>query len=179
MLKQVIVYAESMNEQGTPDALNREEVETWSALATLLEWLPPALDAQLQRDSGITHFEYGVLFALTEAEDRTLRMSDLAGYANSTLSRLSRAVTRLEAKGWVRRAPDPRDGRATLAMLTEKGADAARAATPGHVALVRRLVFDALTPTQSTQLRNLSRRITGAIREGGGWSPPAPTTTPR
>lgn len=161
-----------MTDPASADALAADELDTWSAVATLLEWLPTALDAQLQRDSGISHFEYGILFALAEADGRTLRMSELASYANSTLSRLSRAVTRLEAKSWVRRAPDPTDGRITLATLTDDGAAAARAAAPGHVALVRRLVFDALTTTQATQLRTASRRITGAIREQGGWVPP-------
>jgi DNA-binding MarR family transcriptional regulator len=156
-----------------PAPLTADELDTWSALATLLEWLPAALDAQLQRDSGLSHFEYGILFALAEADERTLRMSELAGYANSTLSRLSRAVARLEAKGWVSRAPDPRDGRITLATLTDEGTDAARAAAPGHTALVRRLVFDALTPPQATQLRIMSRRITGAIRDEKGWMPSA------
>lgn len=160
-----------MPEPGSSDALDREQLETWSALATLLEWLPATLDAQLQRDSGISHFEFGILFALSEAEKRTLRMSDLASYANSTLSRLSRAVGRLETKGWARRAPSPADGRITLATLTDEGADAARAAAPGHFALVRRLIFDALTPGQTTQLRTVSRRITGAIRDEGAWVP--------
>lgn len=92
-----------------------------SAVATLLEWLPAALDAQLQADSGLSHFEFGILFALSEAEGRALRMSELAGYANSTLSRLSRAVGRLERKHWVQRAPDPSDGRITVATLTDLG----------------------------------------------------------
>ena len=162
-----------MAEPASPDAFTPDELETWSALATLLEWLPTALDGQLQRDSSISHFEYGILFALSEADGRSLRMSELAGYANSTLSRLSRAVGRLEAKSWVRRAPDPADGRITLATLTDEGADAARAAAPAHVALVRRLVFDTLSPTQAAQLRTASRRITGAIREQGGWMPTA------
>lgn len=155
------------------EELDQEELETWSALATLLEWLPAALDGQLQRDSGISHFDYGILFALSQADDRTLQMTQLASYANSTLSRLSRAVARLEARGWARRAPDPRDGRITLATLTDDGADAARAAAPGHVALVRRLVFEALTPTQAKQLRTASRSITGAIRDESAWAPSA------
>src|SRR6478752_3678553 len=100
---------------GDQGGLAGEQLETWVALATLLERLPTALDAQLQRDSGITHFEHGVLFALGAAPEGSLRMSTLAGYASSTLSRLSRAITRLEAKGWVRRSPDPTDGRFTLA----------------------------------------------------------------
>ena len=60
-------------------------------------------------------------------------MSVLAGYANSSLSRLSRAVARLETKGWVRRAPDPTDGRYTLATLTDLGVEKFDQATPGHV----------------------------------------------
>lgn len=162
-----------MTGTGSSDEWEHDELETWSAVATLLEWLPAALDAQLQRDSGISHFEYGILFALSRADDRTLRMSDLAGYANSTLSRLSRAVSRLEARKWVQRSPDPTDGRITLATLTDEGADAAHAAAPGHIALVRRLVFDTLSPTQAVQLRTASRRITGAIREQNGWMPEA------
>ena len=158
-----------MIDDQSADAFNPDELEAWSAVATLLEWLPAALDAQMQGDSGISHFEFGILFALSEAEGRSLRMSELAGYANSTLSRLSRAVARLERKQWVRRAPDPRDGRSTIATLTEDGQAAVRAAAPGHVALVRRLVFDSLTRTQARQLRDSSQRITNAIRADGEW----------
>ena len=44
--------------------------------------LPTALDAQLQRDAGISHFEYQVLAMLSMAPDRTLRMTELAAVAN-------------------------------------------------------------------------------------------------
>ncbi|ROS30433.1 MarR family winged helix-turn-helix transcriptional regulator [Cellulomonas sp. PhB150] len=151
--------------------LNDDDLETWSALATLLEWLPAALDAQLQRDADLTHFEYGVMFALATADDRTLRMSTLAGYSNSSLSRLSRAVTRLEAKDWVRRAPDPTDGRYTLATLTGAGVRKVDQAAPGHVDTVNQLVFAPLTQAQHRQLHDISRRITTAIRADDGWRP--------
>ncbi|HYQ74540.1 MarR family winged helix-turn-helix transcriptional regulator [Cellulomonas sp.] len=156
-----------------PVELEGDDLATWSALATVLEWLPPALDAQLQRDAGITHFEYGVLYALSRAEDRTLRMSVLADYANSTLSRLSRAAARLEGRGWLRREPDPADGRYTLAVLTDAGRAAVAGATPGHVATVHRLVLDRLTPAQARQLREISLRVARAVREEGGWRPPS------
>ncbi|MEV7678692.1 MarR family transcriptional regulator [Streptomyces sp. NPDC088341] len=157
--------------------LSGDDLETWSALATVLEWLPAALDTQLQRDAALTHFEYGVMFALAHADDRTLRMSTLAGYSNSSLSRLSRAVARLETKDWIRRAPDPTDGRFTLATLTDAGERKVEQATPGHVATVNRLVFDSLTAAQTRQLRDISRRITTAIRTEDGWTPP-PKATP-
>ena len=160
-----------MSESRDPVVLTGEDLETWAALATVLEWLPPALDTQLLRDADLTHFEYGILFALADATERTLRMSVLAGYANSSLSRLSRAVARLEKKGWVRRAPDPGDGRYTLASLTRRGVAKFEQATPGHVQTVNRLVLEPLTQTQARQLRDISRRIMRAIRHEEGWQP--------
>lgn len=151
--------------------LSGEDLETWSSLATVLEWLPAALDAQLQRDAELSHFEYGILFALADAPGRTLRMSVLAGYANSSLSRLSRAVARLESRAWVRRASDPADGRYTLATLTDLGTEKLDQATPGHVRTVRRLVLDPLTQAQARQLREISRRIMRSVRDDEGWTP--------
>lgn len=154
------------------DGLTDEQLEVWAALATLVERLPTALDAQLQRDSGLTHFEHGVLFALDRAPERTLRMSVLAGYASCTLSRLSRAVTRLEAKGWVRRLVDPGDGRFTLAVLTDAGHEQVARSTPAHQALVRSLVFDSLTTAQARQLGVVSRRIAEAVSDTPVWTTP-------
>lgn len=151
--------------------LDGEELETWSSLATLLEWLPPALDTQLLADSEMTHFEYGILYALSHVPEMTLRMSVLAGYANSSLSRLSRAAARLEKRGWMRRTPDTMDGRFTLALLTDAGLAAVEQASPGHVTTVRRLVIEPLTASQLKQLKQISRRILGAIRDDEGWRP--------
>lgn len=156
-----------------PDSagLSAEELEVWAALATLLERLPSALDAQLSRDSGLTHFELGVLYALDSAPDRTLRMSTLAGYASSTLSRLSRAAGRLETRGWLRREVDPADGRFTLAVLTDAGRDKVAAAVPAHHALVKHVVFDSLTGAQARQLGSISRRISTAVDSAQTWQP--------
>lgn len=167
-----------MSDPGSAAELSGADLETWSALATVLEWLPPALDAQLQRDAGLTHFEYGILYALDRAPEGMLRMSVLADYANSSLSRLSRAATRLETRGWLRRTPDPGDGRFTLAVLTADGRRTAAEATPGHVRNVHRLVLDRLTPAQNRQLRDISRRIAEGIRGEGGWKAPAGQARP-
>jgi DNA-binding MarR family transcriptional regulator len=160
-----------MSDPDDPAVLSGDDLKTWAALATVLEWLPSALDAQLQRDANLTHFEYGILFALADASDRTLRMSVLANYANSSLTRLSRAAARLETKGWVRRAPDPDDGRYTLATLTNRGLKKFDQATPGHVRTVHRLILDPITQPQTRQLREISRRIMRAIRDEEGWQP--------
>ncbi|MEV4669578.1 MarR family winged helix-turn-helix transcriptional regulator [Microbacterium sp. LWO12-1.2] len=160
-----------MTEHATDEPLTPDELETWAPVATLLERLPAALDAQLQRDSGLTHFEHGILFALDSAPQRSLRLSVLASYASSTLSRLSRAVSRLEAKGWVRREIDPEDGRFTLGVLTPAGHEKVVESTPAHHALVRRLIFDTLTTAQARQLRTISRRVSATIGPDDGWRP--------
>lgn len=92
-------------------------------------------------------------------------------YSNSSLSRLSRAVERLEARDWVRRTPDLDDGRYTPATVTTQGQQKVDQAALGYVDLVNQLVFDPLTRTQARQLRNISRHIMVAIRSDDGWQP--------
>ena len=148
-----------------PRWLTDDELTAWLRLIALAELLPSRLDAQLRRDSALTHFEYQVLAMLSEAPERTLRMSDLAGRVESALPRLSQVVARLEKRGWVTRTPDPDDGRYTLASLSNEGMAKVVETAPGHVATVRSLVFDPLTKTQLRQLQEGGRRITKAIED--------------
>jgi DNA-binding MarR family transcriptional regulator len=143
--------------------LDETEQQAWRQLAGLFTVLPAALDAQLQRDVGLTHFEYAVLSALSEAPERTLRMGCLAGLANGSLSRLSHVAGRLEKKGWLSRRPDPEDGRCTLATLSASGWEKVVEAAPGHVAAVRRAVFDVLTAEQVGQLHEIGERVLRSV----------------
>src|SRR5262245_15019675 len=116
---------------GTPQQprwLDDEEAQTWLSLIGVLIRLPAALDAQLQRDAGSSHFEYQVMAMLSMAAEDTVRMSELAQLTEGSLSRLSHVVKRLEGRGWVRRTPDPVDGRYILAILTQSGWDKVAAA---------------------------------------------------
>jgi DNA-binding MarR family transcriptional regulator len=149
-----------------PRWLDADERATWMSLMSLLIKLPAALDAQLQRDSGLSHFEYNVLAALSEAPGGALRMSVLAAHADGSLPRLSQVVARLERRGLVRRATDPDDGRYTLAALTEAGRAVVAEAAPGHVETVRSLVFDPLPKGKARQLRDICHRILTAIDPG-------------
>src|SRR5262245_28653140 len=146
-----------------PRWLDSEEEQTWIALASVLMRLPGALDAQLQRDAGISHFEYLVLSGLSMSPERTLRMSELAVAAEGSLSRLSPVVSRLESRRRVRRSPDSTDRRYTLASLTDDGWAKVVASAPGHVEAVRQLVFDPLTRVQQRQVREIARRIMRSI----------------
>jgi DNA-binding MarR family transcriptional regulator len=132
--------------------LDRDQLAAWVRLVAVLELLPGVLDSQLRRDADLMHFEYFVLAMLSQAPDRTLRMTELARQTNATLPRLSHVVRRLEERGLVERFPCPENRRATNARLTREGRAKVKAAAPGHVANVRQHVIDALTPEQISQL---------------------------
>jgi DNA-binding MarR family transcriptional regulator len=158
-----ISTADSKGTSGEPNWLSSEERSAWLALASILIRLPSEMDAQLQRDAGISHFEYQLMAGLSEVPDRTMRMSDLAVLTEGSLPRLSQVVGRLEKPGWVSRSPDPTDGRYTLATLTEEGWEKVVKTAPGHVETVRTLVFDPLTKAQVRQLTGIGQRIMRAI----------------
>jgi DNA-binding MarR family transcriptional regulator len=139
--------------------LSDAEQQAWRPVAGVLFRLPAAIDAQLQRDSGLTHFEYIVLATLSEAPGRTRRMSDLAAMSSGSLSRLSHVVSRLERRGWVRRESCPEDGRFINAVLTDDGWDKVVATAPGHVEAIRKLIIEALTPEEFRALGVSSQRI--------------------
>jgi len=147
--------------------LDEDERAAWLRLIAVVELLPGVLDAQLRADSGLTHFDYFVLAMLSEAPERTLRMTALAQRTNATLPRLSHVVSRLEGRDLVERFPCPEDRRATNARLTQVGWDAVVAAAPGHVATVRRHVLDPLSPTQLRQLRGIGDALLARLDPDG------------
>lgn len=152
--------------------LDDDEIAAWVRFIAVVELLPGALDAQLRRDSGLTHFEYYTLAMLSEAPDRVLRMTTLAARTNATLPRLSHVVSRLEGRGLVERMPCPEDRRATNAHLTGAGWDVVVAAAPGHVAAVRANVIDALSREQVLQLREISDALLTRLDPDGAMTAP-------
>lgn len=145
-----------------PRWLNEEEQRTWRAFLSAMRLLTGELDRELQRDADMPHAYYEILVRLSEAPGRTLRMSELADESQSSRSRLSHAVSRLEETGWVERRACPTDKRGALAVLTDQGFAALEAAAPGHVEAVRMNLFDVLTPDQVRQLGEIS----AVVRDG-------------
>ncbi|WP_131741364.1 MarR family winged helix-turn-helix transcriptional regulator [Actinomadura roseirufa] len=139
--------------------LDTEEQETWRAFLWTSRLLNEALDRQLQRDSGMPHAYYMILAMLSESPGRSLTMTDLAAIVHSSPSRLSHAVNRLEEAGWVCRTKHPRDRRTTIATLTDQGFEVLAAAAPGHVAEVRRNLFEPLSRKQMLEFRETLRTL--------------------
>ncbi|MPZ60474.1 MAG: MarR family transcriptional regulator [Propionibacteriales bacterium] len=150
--------------------LDEEQLAAWVRLVAIVELLPGVLDSQLRRDAGLTHFEYYALAMLSEAPQRTLRMTSLGMQTNASLPRLSHVVRRLEERGLVERFPCPDDARATNARLTEAGWAKVREAAPGHVSTVRQNVVDALTASQVAQLTAIGDAILEKLDPHGTMS---------
>jgi DNA-binding MarR family transcriptional regulator len=136
--------------------LTDEQQHTWRRFVQVMVRVPAALEAQLQRDAGLTHMGYMVLSYLSEQPERRLAMSKLAKQASASLSRLSHVVARLEDQGWVRRERDPEDGRVQIAVLTDDGFAKVVASAPGHAEAVQQLIFDRLSAAQMRQLAKLA-----------------------
>ena len=162
-----------------PRWLSDREMAAWLPLVAVLNLLPQALDKQLREDAGISHVYYQILAMLSGAPDRAMRMSALARLTATSTSRLSHAVASLEQRGWVERAACPQDRRGQLARLTDAGQQVLAETAPGHVAEVRRLVFDRLSDEDVERLRALASTLLDGLpgsptaREAGAR--PAPS----
>jgi len=138
--------------------LDPDEQRAWRAIVALMTRLPGALDTYLQRESGVTHFEYWVLTLLSEEPGHRLQMSDLAHKANASLSRLSHVVSKLERMGLAQRSATI-GRRGVHAVLTDDGYSKVVEAAPGYLDAVRQLVFNGLEAGQTAQLADLSELL--------------------
>ncbi|RCG30956.1 MarR family transcriptional regulator [Sphaerisporangium album] len=148
--------------------LDDDEQRMWRTFLWASRLLHESLDRQLQRDARMPHTYYVILAMLSEAPDRSLTMSELARLVQSSPSRLSHAVAKLEAQGWVSRCKRPGDARTNLARLTDEGYAVLVEAAPGHVEEVRRVLFDHLSPEQVRQLQAIFESVLAGLTSGNG-----------
>lgn len=145
--------------------LTEREQRAWRAYITGSRRLVEHLDLDLKAQ-GLTHDDYGVLVALSEAEGGRLRMSELADLSVESRSRLSHHVGRLEARGLVARETCPEDRRGSFAVLTADGRATIEAVAPHHVEGVRRYLLDLLTPDELDVIGEAFARIERHLSSG-------------
>jgi DNA-binding MarR family transcriptional regulator len=161
-----------------PRWLDDEEQTTWRAFWLATRLLSESFERDLQREQRLAMSYYEILVQLSEAPDRTLRMSELARSSQVSRSALSHAVARLEAAGWVERRDCPTDRRGALATLTDAGFARLEQAAPAHVASVRRHLFDQLDPDDRAHLRAISEKLVAHFVAEGTCPPPGAATDP-
>ncbi len=146
-----------------PRWLSDEEMDAWLSLVRVMHLLPQQLDRQLREQAGINHNYYMIMVALSAQPDRLMTLSDLAREVAMIPSRLTHALGSLESRAWVERRPCETDKRVQFAWLTDEGMRALEQAAPGHVAEVRRTVFDALDRRDLAHLRRIAEKIAAGL----------------
>jgi DNA-binding MarR family transcriptional regulator len=147
-----------MPENDPTAALGADEYALIRALRPAMAALIHAFDDDLHRQ-GLSHGEYLALMFLSEASERTMRLSDLAVEIQQSASAAGRTVKRLEVQGLVERVQSAQDARSFNATLTEAGLARLEAAWPVHVASVRRHLFDRLEGVDTAKLAAAFQRI--------------------
>lgn len=137
-------------------ALTPEQNEAWRSLVLVTHVLDDALDRQSQDDGGLPHAYYKVLVFLYESPGQRLTMAELAAQQRYSASRMTHAVSSMEASGWVRRTRAEHDRRVRYVELTDEGVALVRAVAPRQVTAVREKAFSRLDPVQVTQLAAIS-----------------------
>lgn len=142
-----------------PRWLTADEQRAWRAFGLATRLLTDRLERDLARQVGMPATYYELLVVLSEAPNRALRMNELARFTHTKANRISHAVGKLEAAGWVQRQHDQSDRRGWLAFLTDTGMAALEKAAPIHVESVRTHLFDVLNAEQVQQLGQISEAL--------------------
>lgn len=146
-----------------PKWLNPSEMKAWRQYIIASRRLIEALDEDLATHD-LSMADYEVLAQLSDAPNRTMRMSELADVAMLSRSRLSHRIKVMEREGWVRREPCPEDKRGSFAVMTPKGWKAIVAAAPDHVASVRSRFLDGLDKNDQKLLAQIFERVTERVK---------------
>jgi DNA-binding MarR family transcriptional regulator len=126
------------------DTLNPAQLRAYFALMEAVSLLQYAVRQQLQEEGGLSYVQFEILAKLADA-DRGLTMTELADGVVYSRSGLTHQAGLLEQQGLITRAPSPDDQRATVVDITEQGRARVAAVLPGHIQIVRDLLFDSLS----------------------------------
>ena len=143
--------------------LTEQQQKDWRAFLSVLALLPEQFSRDLQVSADLTFGDYEIFVRLSERENRSMRMSELADLTLASRSRLTHQIDRLESQGFVERRPCEDDKRGSWATLTEKGWAKLVATAPAHVDSVREHLVDVLTPEEFETLGKLSRKILSSL----------------
>ena len=146
--------------------LDEREQRAWRSYLAASTLVQQRIERDLQQQHGMPHAYYMILAMLSEAPGRRLRLAELAELLDSSISRLSHAIRKLDEAGWIEKTPDADDRRVSWAHLTELGWEVLTAAAPTHVTSVVDTLFDALTDEQVEQFHAISSAILARVAPG-------------
>ena len=143
--------------------LEEREEQAWRGLMAMHADLAQYLERQLRVRDGLSTADYEVLALLSEAPPGRLRAFEIGAALRWEKSRLSQHLTRMEGRGLVARERCPTDQRGHFVVLTPRGREVIEAAAGPHVADVRALLVDHVTPVQLDQIRELAALVRARV----------------
>ncbi|MCQ0008180.1 MarR family winged helix-turn-helix transcriptional regulator [Actinomadura madurae] len=138
--------------------LSPDEERAWRAFRRMMIAVQTGTARDLSR-AGLSEPDYEALSTLSERPDHAGTLHEQAAKMGWSRSRLSRHATRMEARGLIRREPDPDDGRGCILVLTEHGLDTLTDAAPAHLESVRHHFIDRLAPEDLTALEHIASKV--------------------
>lgn len=143
--------------------LTHRQQRVWRNYLSLQTRLQAAMHRQLQRECGLSLADYEILVVLAErGESRIFQLNQEIGWEQS---RLSHQLSRMRARDLVDRQGSDHDKRGATVAITPAGRAALAAAAPGHVGLVRAVLFDGMTPDQLSALDVLTSTALDRLAE--------------
>ena len=144
--------------------LSPSEEAAWRKYIVASRRLYEALDEDLA-SHGLSLSDYEILVHLSDAKDRSLRMSDLADKTILSRSRLSHRIKYMEGKGWVERQKCDSDKRGTWAVMTTKGWNAIVKAAPDHVESIRNRFIDQISKADQANIAAIFEKVESNLRK--------------
>lgn len=144
--------------------LKPAQMRTYFALTEAASLLQYAVREQLQAEGGLSYVQFEVLAKLVDA-DRPLTMTELADGVVYSRSGLTHQAGLLESAGLVTRKVSTHDKRATVVAITRAGRARVDKVLPGHIRIVRDLLYGALSDQDANILGDLMGRIRDHMRE--------------
>jgi DNA-binding MarR family transcriptional regulator len=133
-----------MSDGGSEQALSPAELDAYFALIEVSSLVRHAVEEQLREAGDLSYVQFQLLATLGDAPDGSRRMTELADGVVYSRSGLTYQVATLERAGLVTRSPSAEDERGITVTLTDAGRRVLAAVFPGHIGVVRGLLFDSL-----------------------------------
>ncbi|OBF13121.1 MarR family transcriptional regulator [Mycobacterium sp. ACS4054] len=143
--------------------LKPQQMRAYFALMEAVSLLQYAVQRQLRAEGDLSYVQFEILAKLADA-DRPLTMTELADGVVYSRSGLTHQAGLLERAGLIAREASADDQRATVVRSTEKGHARLAKVLPGHIDVVRDMLFDALSGEDVRALGDIMSRARDHMR---------------
>lgn len=138
-------------------ALNKQELDSWLGFRYMVEETSLSVSRALIAATGVSGGQFGILSILAQVPQESMRQQALADAMRWDRTRLSHVLTRMEARGWIKRVKGEKG--VTVVLLDEAGRTEQRIVAPLLAQIVKENFFNRLTTVQLESLQEIRRAL--------------------